>query len=86
MTQRKQEDKVTLDEVLKLVHRLPAEEQEQLRSKLNSKSKAERWQALFHKVHNQSKVLPPLSDQEILSDVKAIRAELKAERASSCKS
>lgn len=81
MAQRKQNDKVTLDQVLKLVHQLPADEQEKLRGKLNSKSKAERWQALFNKVQSQSKELPVLSDQEILADVKAIREELKAERA-----
>ena len=81
MAQRQPEDNVTLDQVLKLVNQLPADEQEKLRAKLNSKSKAERWQALFTKVESQSKELPLLSDQEILADCKAIREELKAERA-----
>jgi hypothetical protein len=67
--------------VLHLLSQLPADEQEKLRAKLNSKSKAERWQALFSKVQGQSKDLPPLSDQDILADVKAIREELKAQGA-----
>ncbi|HEY9868269.1 MAG TPA: hypothetical protein V6D08_03825 [Candidatus Obscuribacterales bacterium] len=67
--------------MLRLVDKLTPEEQELLRVRLNSKSKTERWQALFDKVQEQCKGLPPISDEEIVSDLKDIRKELKAKRA-----
>jgi len=75
--------KPSVEQVFKLVEGLSADEQERLRAKLNSKSKAERWQALCNKVQSQCEALPPLTDAEILSDLKEIREELKAERAQS---
>jgi len=81
MAQRKPEDQTTFDQVLKLVDQLTSEDQERLRVRLNSKSKTERWQALFNKVQDQSKDLPAMSDEEIVADLKEIREELKAERA-----
>ncbi len=81
MAQRKPEEKPTIEQVLKLVDRLTNEEQERVRAKLNSKSKTERWNALYSKVQTQSKDLPPISDEEITADLKEIRQELKAERA-----
>jgi hypothetical protein len=81
MAQRKPEDQATFDQVFKLVEQLSSEEQERLRLRLNSKSRTQRWQALFNKVQDQSKDLPALSDEEIVADLKEIREELKAERA-----
>lgn len=78
MAQRKPEEKPTIEQVLKLVARLTNEEQERLRAKLNSKSKTERWNALYSKVQTQGKDLPPISDEEITADLKEIRQELKA--------
>lgn len=83
MAQRKPEEKNTLNQVLKLVDQLSPDEQERLRVKLNSKSKAERWQALCNKVQNQCKDLPPLSDEDIVADLKELRQEMTAERAQS---
>ncbi len=73
MPRRQPEDKVTLDQVLRLVALLSPAEQEKLRAKLNSRPKSQRWEALFGKV--QCKNLPPLSDAEILADTKAIRRQ-----------
>ncbi|MBP6746569.1 hypothetical protein KA344_15125 [bacterium] len=73
--------KTSLEQVLKLVDWLSVDEQEKLRAELNSRSKAERWQALCDKVQRQSEALPPITDAEILADMSEIRAELKAERA-----
>lgn len=81
MAQRKPEDQTSFDQVLRLIDQLTREDQERLRVKLNSKSKTERWQALFSKVQDQSKDLSVLSDEEIVSDLKEIREELRAERA-----
>jgi hypothetical protein len=81
MAQRKPEEKPTIEQVLRLVDRLTSEEQERLRAKLNSKSKTDRWDALYSKVQAQSKDLPRISDEEITADLKEIRQELKAERA-----
>jgi hypothetical protein len=81
MAQRQPEEKTTLEQVLQLVDKLSSSEQERLRINLNSKSKTERWKALFNKVQGQCIDLPPISEAEILADLKEIRTELKAERA-----
>ena len=81
MAQRKPGESVTVDQVLRLVDQLSTEEQERLRVKLNSKSKTERWQALFKTVQEQCKDLRSISDDEIVADLKEIREEMKAERA-----
>jgi hypothetical protein len=82
MAQRKPEEKVTVDQVLKLVDQLSTEEREEVRAKLNSQSKTERWQALSSKVQDQCRDLPSMSDDEIVADLKEIRKGLKGERAS----
>ena len=82
MAQPQPEERITLDQVLKLVDKLSPEDQEQIRARLNSKPKMERWQALFNKVQAQCKDLPQLTDKEIIADMKDIREELKAKRAS----
>jgi hypothetical protein len=83
MMAQRQPQRVHFEQVLLLVDQLSGDEQERLRIKLNSRSKAERWQALCNKVQNQCKKLPPLSDEDLLTDLKEIRAEMKAERAES---
>jgi hypothetical protein len=77
MAQPQPEERTTLDQVLKLVDKLTPEEQEQVRVRLNSKSKAERWQALFDRVQTRCMNLPPLTDEDIIADMKEIREELK---------
>jgi len=75
--------KLSVEQVLELVEWLSPDEQERVRAKLNSKSKAERWEALCRKVQSQGEALPPITEADILSDMKEIRTELKAERAQS---
>ncbi|MBU6455897.1 MAG: hypothetical protein KGS72_29265 [Cyanobacteria bacterium REEB67] len=75
--------KLSVEQVLELVDGLSPDEQERVRAKLNSKSKAERWEALCSKVQSQCEALPPITEAEILADMKEIRNELKAERAQS---
>ncbi len=73
--------KASLDQVLSLVEQLSSEDRESLRLKLSTKSWGERWDALVKKVREQSKGLPPLSEEEIVAEMKAIRREVWAERA-----
>jgi len=76
-------DKVTVDQVLKLVDQLSDDERRDLYRKLDLKSWGERWRALCSKVDQQNKHLEPLTEEEIIHEMKEIRKELKAERAQS---
>ena len=80
MAQRKPEEKVTVDQVLKLVDQLSAEEQGKLRHKLDESWSAE-WRALLKEVDEQNKGTEPLPEEEIVAEMKAVREEMKAERA-----
>jgi hypothetical protein len=80
MAQRKPDEKVTVDQVLKLVDQLSPEDQGKLRHKLDESWSAE-WRALLKEVDDQNKGTEPLSEEEILAEVKAVRDEMKAERA-----
>jgi hypothetical protein len=80
MAQRKPEEKVTVDQVLKLVDQLSPEEQGKLRHKL-AESWSMEWRALLKEVDEQNKGTPPLSEEEIMAEVKDVREEMKAERA-----
>ncbi|MFA7340953.1 MAG: hypothetical protein WC028_29485 [Candidatus Obscuribacterales bacterium] len=80
MAQRKSEEKITVDQVLRLVDQLSPEEQGKLRHKLDESWSAE-WRALLKEVDEQNKDTLPLSEEEILAEVKDARQEMKAERA-----
>jgi hypothetical protein len=77
MAQRKPEEKVTVDQLLKLVNQLSPEEQGTLRHKLDESWSAE-WRALIKEVNEQNKDTEPLSEEEIMAEVKAARKEMKA--------
>lgn len=77
MAQRKPEEKVTVEQVLKLVDQLSPEEQGKLRHKLDESWSAE-WRALIKEVDEQNKGTPPLSEEEIVTEMKAVRRELKS--------
>ena len=64
-----QEKEPSVNQVLELVHQLPPNDQEQIRQNLNSESWANRWSALVQKIDEQSKNLPPLTDDEIAEEV-----------------
>jgi hypothetical protein len=80
MAQRKPEEKVTVEQVLKLVDQLSPEEQGKLRHKLDESWSTE-WRALFKELDEHNKGTPPLSEEEIMAEVKSVREEMKAERA-----
>lgn len=82
MAQRKPEEKVTVDQVLKLVDQLSPEEQGKLRRKIDESWSTE-WRALTKEVDEQNQGTPPLSEEEIVAEMKAVRRELKAESAQS---
>jgi hypothetical protein len=79
MAQRKPEEQGTLDQVLKLVDTLSLEEQRQLRLKLNAKAWGEKWDTLVSEIREQNKALPPLSEEEIFAECKAIKNDIRAE-------
>jgi hypothetical protein len=80
MSQHKPEKNNALDRVLKLVDQLTPEEQGKLRHKLDESWSAE-WRALLKEVDEQNKGTPLVSEEEIEAEVKAVREEMKAERA-----
>lgn len=83
MAQPQPEERITLDQVLKLVDKLSPEEQEQLRKRLSSKTWGQEWRALCKEIDEQNKDQDALTEEEIVAEVKTIRKELKAERAQS---
>src|SRR6185369_776591 len=62
-------DKVSLDQVLRLVEQLPAEEQEQLRLKLNGKAWGEEWDRLSQKIQDKFRAdaVPIPTEEEIMN-------------------
>lgn len=80
MAQRKSEEKITVDQVLRLVDQLSPEEQGKLRHKLDESWSAE-WRALLKEVDEQNKDTLPLSEEEIMAELRDARQEMKAERA-----
>ncbi|MBX9691518.1 MAG: hypothetical protein K2Z81_03980 [Cyanobacteria bacterium] len=76
MTQQNSEDKITLNHVLQLVAQLSPEEKAELRRQLDQ-SWNEQWDGLTTRVREKSKLLPPLSDEEIMEEVKAVREARK---------
>ncbi|HEY9784165.1 MAG TPA: hypothetical protein V6D17_02100 [Candidatus Obscuribacterales bacterium] len=81
MAQPLPEERITLDQVLRLVDKLTPEERIALRKKLSDKTWGQEWRALCKEVDKQNKGQPELFEEEIVAEVKAIREELKAERA-----
>lgn len=80
MAQRKSDEQITVDQVLKLVNQLSPEEQSELRLKLDE-SWEQQWDDLASKIQERCKGLPPLSDEEIMDEVKAVRETRKGRRA-----
>jgi hypothetical protein len=78
MAQRKSEEPVTLDQVLKLVEKLSPNDQEQLRLRLDRMTRHQEWRNLVAAVAEDNKGLPPLSDEEIAEEVRAVKHDRKA--------
>ncbi len=75
--------KISIDKILKLVDQLPPAELLELQRKLDDKT----WGKQFHQLCDEieavriAKGLPGLTEEEIMAEVKAVREEMKAERA-----
>jgi len=67
MAQQKPDDKSRIEQVLKLVAQLSPDELVELRRRLDAKSWGKEWSALCREVDEQSKNLPPISEQEVAS-------------------
>jgi hypothetical protein len=83
MAQGKSQDNVSVTQVLQLIEKMTDEDRQELYRRLDLKSWGEAWRALCAKVDEQTRDLPQLTEAEIVAEMKAIRAELKEERAQS---
>ncbi len=70
----------SFDQIRILINQLSPAEQERLRRELNNKSWGDEWDSLVKEVRQESKKFP-LSEEEIFTEINAIKQELKAERA-----
>lgn len=75
--------KITLDQVLRLIDQLPVDDQEQLRLKLNGKAWGAEWERLSQEIQTkfQADGVPVPTEEEVMSEVKAVRNLRKTERA-----
>lgn len=80
MAQPQPEENVTLNQVLKLVDHLSPGEKGKLRRALD-KSWAERWQMLCDRVQERNQGLAPITDDEIMAEIKSAREARRAQRA-----
>ncbi len=60
--------------MLRLVEQLPPEQQSELRRKLNG-SWQQRWDKVTSDIREHAKQFPPLTEEEIAAEVKAVREE-----------
>lgn len=81
MAQRKPEEQTTLIKIFQLVDTLSPDAQKQLRHKLNAKAFGEKWNSVVREIREQNKDLPPLTDEQIFDECKAIKNEIRTERA-----
>jgi hypothetical protein len=70
-----------IEQVLQLVEQLPPDEQIELWRKLDIKTWGKRWDELVKRIQERRRNLPPLTDEEIVAEMKSIRREVWAERA-----
>jgi hypothetical protein len=65
-------ERVTFDQLLKLVGELTAEEQDALRRQLDN-SWNDRWDKVVSTIRQNAQSMPELTDEEIIAEVKAVR-------------
>ena len=75
--------KVPFEKMLKLVDQLSPNEQSQLRRKLATKALGKDLRDLSKEIDEQNKDSSPISEEEILAEMKAIKKELRAKGARS---
>jgi hypothetical protein len=83
MAQRKPEEPITLEQVLRLVEKLSPEDQQKLLLTLDRNSRSQEWRNLVAAVDEDNKELPSLSDEEIAEEVRAIKHDRKSRSAQS---
>jgi hypothetical protein len=79
--QKPEEERSIVGQVLSLANQLTPDELAEVRRKLNAKAWGQEWRALCKEVDEHNKGKLQLSDEEIAAEVKAVREEMKAERA-----
>jgi len=80
MAAQKPDEKSKMEQILELVAQLSPDELVELGRKFDAKSWGKEWSALCREVEEQSKKLPPISEEDIAQEMQAIKEELKAER------
>jgi len=70
-------EKTPLEQLLTLIDQLSPAELYALRRKLDNKIWGDQLEALFSRIDERNKGLPPLSEEEIVAIIKEIRQELK---------
>jgi len=83
MAQRKPEEQITLEQVLKLVEKLSPDDQEQLRIRLDRNTRQQEWRNLVAAVAEDNKELASLSDDDIAEEVRAVKQARKSRSAQS---
>ncbi len=78
---KRKSKKSSLDQLLKLAEQLSPDERDELRRKLNTKSWGDRWDALTQRVRKRVEKFGPMSDEEIVAEMKAIKQEVWSKRA-----
>jgi hypothetical protein len=72
-----QPDKTSLEQVLRLVEKLPLSEQEQLRLQLNGRAWGREWDALSKKIQDKFRAdgtsIP--TEDEVMAEVKAVKKQ-----------
>ena len=76
-------EKIPLEQMLGSVDQLSPAEAYALQKRLDNKVWGDQLEALFRTIDERNKGLPPLSEEEIVTTIKEIRKELKAESAQS---
>jgi hypothetical protein len=69
------------EQVLKLIEQLTPVERVKLQSALDNKAWGDKLEAIFSKIDERTKGKPPISEDEIMDEVFAVREEIKAEHA-----
>lgn len=76
-------ERVSLDQVLRLIAQLAPEEQDTLRRRLGLKDWGDEWRRLENEIETASRArrLPDLTEEEIFEEVTATRREQREDRA-----
>ena len=76
------QQKITVDQILKLVQTLSSEERAELQRRLETSTWSEQWDQLSAKIRAQFTAAgePIPSEEDVIAEVKALRQERKGKR------